>query len=92
MNYITPNLKFTQEQYDAMCELIKENPNLLSPSDLLRMNRCLSYMSFFLREIYDFCSAKLSDGTPAFKIRLIKSELIVLREKFFLMKKAQCLM
>jgi len=82
-------MKFSEKQYDNMRELIKENPNLLSPSDLLKMNRCLSYMSFFLKEIYDFYSGKLSDGTPAYKIRGIKNELHVLREKIYIMRKLQ---
>ncbi len=89
LNYITPNLKFSEKQYNNMRELIKENPNLLSPSDLLKMNRCLSYMSFFLKEIYDFCSGKLSDGTPAYKIRGMKNELNFLRERIFIMRKLQ---
>lgn len=91
LNYITHNLKISQQQYDAMCDLIKEHPNLLSPTDLLKMNRCLSYMSFFLKEIYDYSSAKLSDGTPAFKIKNMKSEITQLREKIFMLKKMQAL-
>ena len=83
-------MKFSDEQYYNIRELIKENPNLLSPTDLLKMNRCLSYMSFFLKEIYDFCSGKLSDGTPAYKIRWTKNELNVLREKMFIMRKFNC--
>ncbi len=87
LNHITHNLKISHQQYDSMCDLIKEHPNLLSPTDLLKMNRCLSYMSFFLKEIYDYSSAKLSDGTPAFKIRNIKSEINRLREKIFMLRK-----
>ena len=52
-----------------MTNLVKENPKILSSPDLLKMNRCVSYMTFMLKEIHDYESAKTNNDIPLFTIR-----------------------
>ena len=69
------------EQYNKMTALIQDNPKLLSSSDLMKINRCVSYLTFILKEINDFTTAKLSDGTPVYQIRKIKNDIKAIEDE-----------
>ena len=55
-----------------MTTLIKNNPKILSSPELLKLNRCISYMSFIIKEIYDYMLMKSSDGKLIFHLRNLK--------------------
>lgn len=61
--------------------MIKDHPKLLSSPDLLKLNRCVSYMTFIIKEIYDYYSLKTSDGTLVFKLRKAKANIQKLKEE-----------
>lgn len=86
LNYISRNTNLTDEQFNKMTNLIQENPKLLSSSDLMKINRCVSYLTFILKEINDFTTAKLSDGTPVYKIRQLKNEVKLIEEELAVLK------
>ena len=48
------------DQLEKIEELIKANPALTSSSDMFRINRNISYMTFILKEIIQFIFQKLS--------------------------------
>ena len=70
--------------------MVDENPKLLSPNDLLKLNKCVSYMAFMLKEIYEFATLKTVDGTYLYQIKESKikhKELIEKQSKFLLQLK-----
>lgn len=73
LNYISKNTILTDDQYNQMTGLLQNYPKLLSSSDLMKINRCVSYLTFILKEFNDYATAKLSDGTPACQVRKAKN-------------------
>lgn len=61
--------------------MIEENPKMLVPNDLLKINKSVSYMAFMLKEIYEFSMSKTADGTPIYLIKDAKVRLTALKEK-----------
>jgi hypothetical protein len=73
-----------------MQKMIENNPRLLVPNDLLKVNKCVSYMAFMLKEIYEFATMKTADSTFIYVIRENRSkytELLERQKKFLEMKK-----
>lgn len=69
LNYISKNTDLSDKQYELIESILKENPKILSSPDLLKINRCVSYMTFILKEICDYICARLPNETPLFGIR-----------------------
>ena len=64
-------------------KFVDEHPEVTQSSSLLRKNRSCSYISFMIKEIYDYYTMILDDGFPVYKLRneynefqIIKNELI----------------
>jgi hypothetical protein len=60
--------------------MFEKNPKVVNSSDLLKQNRCVSYMSFILKEVCDFFLAKTNNGVPVFKLKLMKDEINKIKE------------
>ena len=45
-----------------MNRFITDNPILIDSSKLLKFNKCISFLSFVLKEIIDYSSIKTDDG------------------------------
>ena len=56
-------------RFNKVNDVIKEVPDLLSPSTLLAYNRNVSYLIFFLSELYNYFSFKTNDDVYYYKIR-----------------------
>ena len=56
-------------RFNMVNDIIKEVPDLLSPSTLLSYNRNVSYLIFFLSELYNYFSFKTNDDVYYYKIR-----------------------
>jgi hypothetical protein len=50
-------------------EIVNEIPELLSPSTILAYNRNVSYLTFFLSELYNYLKLKTDDDIYYYKIR-----------------------
>ena len=59
----------TDNNFNSIHSFIKESPEVIKSTDLLRKNRTCSYMSFLVKEIYDYYSAKAADGFYIYKLR-----------------------
>jgi len=68
------NTNITESQFVELCQITQQNPKIMNSSDLLKINRSVSYMTFILKELVDYCIAKSHDGTPLFKLRVITNE------------------
>ena len=64
-----------------MQKLNEENPKLLNPNDLLKLNKCVSYMAFMLKELYDFATLKTTEGIYLYQIKDLKINYEELKEK-----------
>ncbi len=64
----------SDENFDLIHSFIKEFPDVIKSTDILRKNRACSYISFIVKEIYDYYSAKAYDGFYIYKIRNLYME------------------
>jgi hypothetical protein len=64
----------TEEQVGKMAKLIEENPKIFSSGDLTKLNRSVSFMSYILKEMYDFVTIKY-EGVSILSLRLLKKEI-----------------
>lgn len=52
----------------------RENPRLLSSSNLLKIRRSVSYMTFILKEIVEFICETTDDGKNLYVLRQYRKE------------------
>lgn len=74
-------MTITKEKYEKIDQILKENPKILSSIDIAKINRPISYMTFFLKEIYDFMGLKTLDGVFYFELRNKNTELQKLKSQ-----------
>lgn len=70
----------SDKNFEIIHDFIKNNPEVTKSTDLLRKNRTCSYMSFLVKEIYDYYSAKTSDGFYIYKLRNLYNQNLELKE------------
>jgi len=68
-NFVDKIPLIDDERFNKVNDIIKEVPDLLSPSTLLAYNRNVSYLIFFLSELYNYFSFKTNDDVYYYKIR-----------------------
>jgi len=81
LNTIGKTINISTNQHEKLTKILADNPKLLNSSELLKINRCVSYMTFMVKEILDYASQKTSDGTYVVAIRDAKLRLNKLIEK-----------
>lgn len=81
MDYIILKKNLDDVKYDKLYSIIEHNPNVLSSHYLIKLNRCVSYMTFFLKEIFDYNSMKTTDGMLVYKLRNIQKEISNLTQR-----------
>lgn len=82
INYIVKNTQnLNQKQINSLAKIIKDNPNLLSSSEIMKIHSTLSYMTFILKELVNYIFQKTDDGTYFYIIREANIELNLLGEK-----------
>jgi hypothetical protein len=67
-------MNLTEEQVGKMAKLIEDNPKIFSSGDLTKLNRSVSFMSYILKEMYDFVSIKY-EGVSILSLRLLKKQI-----------------
>ena len=87
LNVILKNLDFSKAQIEAMIKIIEENQKLLVSSELLKLNKVVSYTTFILKEIYEYQTAKLPDGEYIYMIRDERRNQVELLQKIEELKK-----
>ncbi len=61
--------KLKLDQIESIKNLIHNKEDILSPAMLLRLNRSVSYMTFILRDFYNYLFFQTEDGTKLYEIR-----------------------
>jgi len=89
INHLAKNCNFSTPQITAMRKMVTDNPKLLSPNDLLKINKCVSYMAFMMKEIYDYATVRMTDGTHLYEIKEKKSHSTELKEKLANLRKSK---
>ncbi len=74
------NLLLTNDQYARMSDIVEADKNVLNPSYILKSHKPISYITFILKEIYDFVNRKTLDGTLIQDLRKQRQELRKLKE------------
>jgi hypothetical protein len=86
MNYIPKISEIEDHRCQSIFDILKINPKVLSATDYIKINRCVSYMTFMLKEKWEFFSLKTSDGVYIFKLRKILQEKNKLEEKLVILR------
>ena len=73
--YSIKNLNFTPSQFNKIIEFANKRPYILVSSEYLQINRVLSYITFSSKEIFEYLSIKLPDGTYAHSVRIAFTQL-----------------
>ena len=68
-NFVDKIPLISDEQFNLINNIVNEIPELLSPSTLLAYNRNVSYLTFFLSELYNYLTFKTNDDEYYYKIR-----------------------
>jgi hypothetical protein len=68
---MSKNAIFTDSQLQKIITHVQNHPKILSSSDYLKINRSISYMTFIMKEIYEYCTQKY-DGIYLNSLRRTK--------------------
>jgi len=75
------HVSISESQFNSLTTLCQSNPKILNSSDFLKLNRSVSYMTFIVKELFDYCTAKTSDGVPIFKLKEAKMKMDEIKNK-----------
>jgi hypothetical protein len=56
-------------QFEKIKSFIEANPGCLNSINLIKINKGISYITFFLKDLYEFLQLKTEEGTPILWIR-----------------------
>ena len=65
----------TDEAYEEIVEYVNVNPEVVNSTGLLRKNKSCSYISFLLKEIYDYHTMTSVNNYPVYKMRNLYKEI-----------------
>ena len=63
---------YSDEQINEFTNILDNTHKLLSSHDLFLINKPISFMSFILKEIYEYANLKAYDGSSVTILRKIK--------------------
>jgi hypothetical protein len=81
ISHICKNVEFDSDRLKKVIELVKKCPKIISSSDFLKINRSMSYLTFILKEIYEYATTKSIDGVYVSQLRLLRDEIAVLNKR-----------
>ena len=88
LNHIINKVHLLGKKYiNDINVIIGNKPELLTPAEVLKYNRNVSYMTFIIKDIYNFLLEKTDDGIFFYELREFNKQLIVLNKKLERLKK-----
>ena len=88
LNHIINKINLLHEKYiKEINNIIGNKPELLTPGEVLKYNRNVSYMTFIIKDIYYYLLEKTDDGIYFYQLREYNRKLIVLDKKLERLKK-----
>lgn len=76
LKYAKDFTSITINQYTKIKCILMIYPKLLISSDLMKINRSISYISFFLKDIFEYADSKGPDNTNLTLVRNADEELV----------------
>lgn len=71
----------TDQQMDLLMEIKEGSPNILISSEIAKISKAASYISFVLQELYDYIFVQYSDGTTLYQVKKAIKEGTIIEEK-----------
>ena len=68
-NFVDKIPLISDEQFKLICDIVNSTPGMLSPTTLLNYNRNVSYLTFFLSELYNYLNLKNNDNVYYYEVR-----------------------
>ena len=88
LKHIINKINLLNEKYiNEINNIIGDKPELLTPSEVLKYNRNVSYMTFIIKDIYYYLFEKTDDGIYFYQLRQYNRNLIILDKKLERLKK-----
>ena len=89
LNYVNKNkgIKIDDRKYTKMSNIIETNSKILTSMHMARLNRPISYLTFFVKEAYDYVKLQTSDGVFYYELRNKSEMLTKLKERVDVLKK-----
>ena len=72
---------FSNDQINKFSSILQKCPKLLSSHELLKISKTISFLSFIVKEIYDYANRKTEDGMKVSILRRIKIKTELYKEK-----------
>ena len=63
-------MNLTEEKYQKISGIIEKDKKVISSSDIIKINRTMSYLTLFIKDVYDFIDLKTLDNVFYYKLRL----------------------
>lgn len=60
------------DQFNKIKDFIQSHPTCLNSVNLIKINKAMSYITFTLKDLYDYLQMKTEDGTYIIWIRELK--------------------
>ena len=61
-DHILKKINYSDEQIDLMNKIIYEFPKVIQPTEIVKTNKTVSFMSFVIKEIVEFAVMRTNDG------------------------------
>jgi len=88
MNHIVKNTNnLSIKQVEKIVSFCESNPKIFNSSEILKMNKAMSFLCFIIKEIYDFVKQKTEDGTLFMSLRKLNALSNSYQEKLNILKK-----
>jgi hypothetical protein len=88
-NVICNNLLLSNDQISKIISIVEKTENVLNPTYILKSCKVIAYVTFIIKEIYEYLTVKAHDGTPILYLRKHRNNLKKLKEKYSKLKKLQ---
>lgn len=87
-NYFEHNkyLNLTKEKCDKINNIINENNQILRPLVISKINRVISYLCYFLKEVHEYINLKTFDGQYYYDLRMKFDELQKYKDILYLIE------
>ncbi len=71
-------------QIEKLIVLTEKYPKLFNTSELIKINRAMSYLSFVFKDIKEYVTKKTDDGVFYEEIRFVKRRIKLLKENILM--------
>ena len=82
------HLNLSPEKFNKIEKIIKENPKILNNKEIVKINRPISYLTFYINEAYKYMNLKTKDDIYYYQVRHLNEQLNKYKENIKKIKSA----